>query len=381
MITASHNPSDYNGMKMVRSESRPISNDTGLLEIERRASEKKWERQGKGTIRNQDVYGEFVEHLLKIVPPSSLRPLKVLLDPGNGAAGVALKALMPLVPLNADYLRDEPDGTFPNGVPNPILPESRAMTEEAMRVEVGDDEIGGTSHRAVGSLDASHQELQDQHAYDFGVAWDGDYDRCFLFDEKGNFIEGYYIVGLIAQALLTEKKGEAIIYDPRLIWNTLDIVERLKGRGVVCKSGHAFIKEKMRAENAIYGGEMSAHHYFRDHWFCDSGMIPFLLVAKLVSQSGRSLGNLVGEMIERYPCSGEVNSEVADVRTTLAAVEQKYSDGKIDKLDGLSVEYPDWRFNLRGSNTEPVIRLNVEARANAELVRLKTQELLQLIRG
>ena len=379
MITASHNPADYNGMKMVRSESRPISNDTGLLEIERRAHEKNWQRQGKGTIRDQDVYADFVQHLLKIVPASSMKPLRVLLDPGNGAAGVALKALMPNVPLQADYLRDEPDGRFPNGVPNPILPESRAMTERAMGLRT--DDISGGSRRSVASIDASHQELQEQPAYDFGVAWDGDYDRCFLFDENGNFIEGYYIVGLIAQALLSEKNGEGIIYDPRLIWNTLDIIERLGGRGVVCKSGHAFIKEKMRAENAIYGGEMSAHHYFRDHWFCDSGMIPFLLVARLVSQSGRSLGELVGEMIERYPCSGEVNSEVADVRSTLAAVEQKYSDGKIDKLDGLSVEYPTWRFNLRGSNTEPVIRLNVESRGDAELVRLKTQELLQLIRS
>jgi phosphomannomutase len=382
MITASHNPADYNGMKMVRAESRPISNDTGLLEIERRAYEKKWEQQGAGSIREHDVYIDFIKHLVKIVPPETLKPLKVMLDPGNGAAGVALKALMPHLPLQADYLRDEPDGSFPNGVPNPILPESRAMTENAMRVRVSmDDAPGGTSHRSVGSLDASHEELQDQPAYDFGVAWDGDYDRCFLFDENGNFIEGYYIVGLIAQALLHANKGEAIIYDPRLIWNTLDIVGKLGGRGVVCKSGHAFIKEKMRAENAIYGGEMSAHHYFRDHWFCDSGMIPFLLVARLVSQSGRSLGQLVGEMIENYPCSGEVNSEVADVRTTLSAVEEKYKDGKIDKVDGLSVEYADWRFNLRGSNTEPVIRLNVESRGDAELVRLKTQELLQLIRS
>jgi len=382
MITASHNPPEYNGMKMVRAESRPISNDTGLLEIERRAYEKKWERTGNGTIRDMDVYAEFVTHLLKIVPGETLKPIKVLLDPGNGAAGVALGALMPFLPLHADYLREEPDGNFPNGVPNPILPESRAMTEEAMRVKVAaEDSPGGTSHRPVGSLDASHQELQDQPAYAFGVAWDGDYDRCFFFDENGNFIEGYYIVGLLAQALLHTKPGETIIYDPRLIWNTLDIVGKLKGKAVICKSGHAFIKEKMRAENAVYGGEMSAHHYFRDHWFCDSGMIPFLLVAQLVSKTGRSLGDLVGEMIQNYPCSGEVNSEVKDVRATLAAVEEKYKDGKMDKLDGLSVEYPNWRFNLRGSNTEPVIRLNVESRGDAELVRLKTQELLQVIRS
>jgi phosphomannomutase len=380
MITASHNPADYNGMKMVRAESRPISNDTGLLEIERRAYEKTWERTGAGKITDQDVYPDFVQHLLKIVPAQSMKPIKVLLDPGNGAAGVALKALMPHLPLQADYLRDEPDGTFPHGVPNPILPESRAMTEMKMGRH-SEEQMAGGSHRSVGSTDASHQQLQTQHVYDFGVAWDGDYDRCFLFDENGNFIEGYYIVGLLAQALLRKNKGETIIYDPRLIWNTIDIVNKLDGKAVVCKSGHAFIKEKMRAENAIYGGEMSAHHYFRDHWFCDSGMIPFLLVAHLVSESGRSLGDLVGEMIQNYPCSGEVNSEVKDVRATLQKVEDKYGDGKIDKLDGLSVEYPEWRFNLRGSNTEPVIRLNVEARGNAELVSLKTQELLGLIRS
>lgn len=383
MITASHNPSDYNGMKMVRAESRPLSNDTGLLEIERRAYEKKWERTGQGTITEKNVYADFVNHLITVVKPESMKPLKVLLDPGNGAAGVALRALMPHLPLQADYLREEPDGNFPNGVPNPILPESRAMTEAKMRGDtpLPDDEIGGTSHRAVGSTDASHQELQDQPAYDFGVAWDGDYDRCFLFDELGNFIEGYYIVGLIAHALLVDNPGQTIIYDPRLLWNTLDIVQRMGGRAVECKSGHAFIKEKMRAENAVYGGEMSAHHYFKSHWFCDSGMIPFLLVAKLVSQSGKSLGELVGDMIAKYPCSGEVNSEVKDVRATLSAVEAKYSDGKIEKVDGLSVEYPEWRFNLRGSNTEPVIRLNVESRGDAELVRLKTQELIGLIRA
>lgn len=383
MLTASHNPAEYNGMKMVRAESRPISSDTGLNEIEKRAFEQKWERSGTGTIRDQDVYADFIGHLTSIVSPDTLKPLHVLCDPGNGAAGVALKALVPHLPLQVDFLREEPDGTFPNGVPNPILQESRAMTERAMRGEARREEpaIAGTAHRPVETTDASHTSLQEKRSYDFGVAWDGDYDRCFFFDEHGEFIEGYYIVGLIAQALLHISPGQTIIYDPRLIWNTLDIVERMGGKAVVCKSGHAFIKEKMRAENAVYGGEMSAHHYFRDHWFCDSGMIPFLLVARLVCQSGRSLGELVGEMIQRYPCSGEVNSEVPDVKTTLAKVEEFYNDGQIDKLDGLSVEYPNWRFNLRGSNTEPVIRLNVETRGDHELLRLKTQEVLGLIRG
>lgn len=352
MITASHNPPEYNGMKMVQSESRPISNDTGLLEIERKSYERSWQKSGKGAVTELDCYGDFVEHLLRVVPPKTIKALRVLLDPGNGAAGPALDALLPKLGLQADVLRAKPDGNFPNGVPNPILEESRRMTEESLR--------GGD--------------------YAFGVAWDGDYDRCFFLDGKGNFIEGYYIVGLLAEALLIDDPSQTIIYDPRLTWNTLDIVEKMGGRAVVCKSGHAFIKEKMRAENAIYGGEMSAHHYFRDHWYCDSGMIPFLLVAKLVSQSGKSLSDLVGNMIEQYPCSGEVNAEVKSVRTVLDRVASNYSDGKVDRLDGLSVEYPTWRFNLRGSNTEPVIRLNVESRRDVALMQQKTQELMALIR-
>jgi phosphomannomutase len=352
MITASHNPADYNGMKMVRQESRPISSDTGLLEIERMAFEQKWVRAGAGQREEKDCYQDFTDHLLKIVPPSQLKPLRVLADPGNGAAGIALDYLLPHLPLEVTQIRHDPDGNFPNGVPNPILEEARALTISAMQ----------------------------ESPYDFGVAWDGDYDRCFLFDERGNFIEGYYIVGLLAQALLQEDPNQTIIYDPRLMWNTLDIVSHLGGRAVECKSGHAFIKEKMRAEDASYGGEMSAHHYFKAHWYCDSGMIPLLLVAKLVSKTGRSLGDLVGEMVCRYPCSGEVNSVVDDVPSVLTRVEGHYVGGKIDRIDGLSVEYPDWRFNLRGSNTEPVIRLNVETRGDHDLMVAKTAELLALIR-
>lgn len=354
MITASHNPPEYNGLKMVRSESRPISGDTGLDEIERRTHEDKWERTGSGSVESRDVYDDFVAHLLRIVAPSELKPLNVLLDAGNGAAGVALEKLLPHLPLNATKRQFEPDGHFPNGVPNPILAESRAGTEAQMR----------------------------DGNFDFGVAWDGDYDRCFFFDEKGNFIEGYYIVGLLAQAILTTDPNHTIVYDPRLTWNTEDIVERLGGKAEICKSGHAFIKEKMRAVDATYGGEMSAHHYFKDHWYCDSGMIPFLLVSQLVSKSGRSLGDLVGEMIQNYPCSGEINSEVSDVKAILAKVEELYAaGGEISKLDGLGIDYPTWRFNLRGSNTEPVIRLNVETRGDEALMRAKTAELLGIIRS
>lgn len=357
MITASHNPPEYNGMKMVRQESRPISGDTGLYDIEELAH--KVLRggvaagSGGGSITKKDCYSDFVQHLLKICPASELKDFKVLASPGNGAAGIAMEALMPYLPLQVTKMMFEPDGHFPNGVPNPILEESRAPVEAELA-------NGG---------------------YDLGIAWDGDYDRCFLLDEKGNFIEGYYIVGLLAQAILVDNPGATIIYDPRLMWNTLEIVAESGGRAVMCKSGHAFIKEKMRAENAVYGGEMSAHHYFRDHWYCDSGMIPMLLVLKLMAKTGKTLGELVGAMIEKFPCSGEVNSTVDDVPTVLARVEAAYPGGIVDRTDGISIEFPEWRFNLRGSNTEPVIRLNVETRADADLMRSKTQELLALIRA
>ncbi|MCH7904258.1 MAG: phosphomannomutase [Armatimonadetes bacterium] len=353
MITASHNPPGDNGMKMVRSESRPISGDTGLYSIERRAFESKWECEGSGTNREKDVYDDFVQHLLKFCDPATMRPLKVVAKAGNGGAGIAINKLAPFLPLEITEMQFEPDGSFPNGVPNPILADSRKDIED---------------------------ELQ-KGGYDFGVAWDGDYDRCFFLDGQGRFIEGYYIVGVLARAMLAKNPGEAIVYDPRLTWNTLEIVEKARGRAVICKSGHAFIKEKMRAENAVYGGEMSAHHYFRDNWYCDSGMIPFLLIAQLISETGQPLGEMVAEMIERYPCSGEINSVVDDVPGTLERVESRYKTGEIDKIDGLSVEFDEWRFNLRGSNTEPVIRLNVESRASPALVDEKAGELLGMIRS
>lgn len=352
MITASHNPPQDNGMKMVRTESRPISSDTGLNEIERRAHEQKWEREGQGQVSQRDVYDDFIQHLLTFDANHEIKPLNVLASPGNGAAGVAMEKLMPHIPLQVERMMFEPDGHFPNGVPNPILPESRAQIEARLK----------------------------EGGFDFGVAWDGDYDRCFFLTEDGTFIEGYYIVGLLAKAILQDNPGAAIVYDPRLTWNTLDIVAEAGGRAVLCKSGHAFIKEKMRAENAVYGGEMSAHHYFRDHWYCDSGMIPLMLVAKLVSVTGQSLGTLVADMMAKYPCSGEINSTVADVKEVLARVQARYADGDLDTTDGISISYANWRFNLRGSNTEPVIRLNVESRGDEALMRAKTEEVLQLVR-
>lgn len=357
MITASHNPADDNGMKMVRVDSRPISSDTGLNDIEELTARYLLQDPapvgGRGQVSRLDCYGEFVQHLLAVCPANLLRDFKVLASAGNGAAGVAMDALAPHLPVQLTRMLFDPDGRFPNGVPNPILPESRAPVEQ----------------------------MASEGGFDIGVAWDGDYDRCFLFDEKGRFIEGYYIVGLLAAAILADEPGATVIYDPRLTWNTLDVVAKAGGRAVMCKSGHAFIKERMRAEGAVYGGEMSAHHYFRSHWFCDSGMIPWMLVLKLMAKTGKSLGDLVGDMIAAYPCSGEINSTVADVRTTLAHVEAKYGGGQVDKTDGLSVEFPEWRFNLRGSNTEPVIRLNVEARGDAELCRKKTDEILELVRA
>lgn len=359
MITASHNPPEYNGMKMVRAESRPISGDTGLNDIEKTTAEileaGQLPTEFSAPMTKLDAYADYVRHLLTFAPMDELKPLRILADAGNGAAGIAMRGLTPHLPFQIDEMLYEPDGHFPNGVPNPILPEARARIEERMRANPG--------------------------AYDFAVAWDGDYDRCFFLDENGVFIEGYYIVGLLTQALLAQDPNHTIIYDPRLTWNTLEIVKRYGGRAVMCKSGHAFIKEKMRAEDATYGGEMSAHHYFKGHWYCDSGMIPLMMIAHLVSTSGKTLGQLVGDMMRNFPCSGEINSHVDDVKAVLAKVEAVYGHGAIDRTDGLSVEFADWRFNLRGSNTEPVIRLNVETRGDAELMKAKTDELLGLIRS
>jgi len=357
MVTASHNPPNYNGMKFVREGSRPISADTGLQEIRALAERDELGPPvaARGKVRQIDILPEYIEHLLSYVDTKALAPLKIVVNAGNGGAGPIVDLLEPHLPFKFVKVFHEPDGSFPNGVPNPMIEENRAVTTRLLLAE-----------RA-----------------DLAIAWDGDYDRCFLFDELGQFIEGYYIVGLLAQTFLARSAGERIVHDPRLTWNTLDIVSRLGGKAVQSKSGHAFIKQRMREVDAVYGGEMSAHHNFRDFSYADSGMIPWLLVTQVMSQRKTSLSALVGERMRAFPASGEINRKVEDARAVMARIEAKYTPGadSVDRTDGLSVELGAWRFNLRSSNTEPLLRLNVESRGDTALMRAKTAELLALMGG
>ncbi len=353
-VTASHNPKDYNGMKFVREESKPISGDTGLKDIQRIAEENQFgEVQHKGLLTEQDTRPDYIEHMLTYVDQRNLKPLKIVCTAGNGGAGSVIDAIESHLPFTWVKVHHEADGNFPNGVPNPLLEENRPATIEAIQ--------------ASGA--------------DMGVAWDGDFDRCFFFDEKGNFIEGYYIVGLLAEAFLKKESNNKIVHDPRLTWNTIDIAESLGGQAVQSKTGHAFIKERMRKEDAVYGGEMSAHHYFRDFAYCDSGMIPWLLVSELISTTGKPLSQLVEERMSAYPCSGEINSRLQDPKAVIAKIEAQYSPNanSVDTTDGISIEFDTWRFNLRSSNTEPVVRLNVEAKGDESLMKAKTAELLALM--
>jgi len=362
-ITASHNPMDYNGMKLVRENSRPISADTGLKDIQSLAeSEQFIEVEKKGSTQKYNILPEFIEHLLTYIDPSKIRPLKLVMNAGNGAAGHVVDAIEEKfkalnIPVEFIKIHNHPDGTFPNGIPNPILVENRDSTRNAVLI----------------------------HHADMGIAWDGDFDRCFLFDEKGQFIEGYYIVGLLAQAFLLKQAGEKIVHDPRLVWNTLDIIEQYQGIAVQSKSGHAFIKDVMREHNAAYGGEMSAHHYFRDFAYCDSGMIPWLLAILVVSETQQSLSSLVEGMIERFPCSGEINFKVEDTQKTIQKIFGHFADlnPAIDQTDGVSLDFGAWRLNVRASNTEPLLRLNIESRAdkNPKPMQDYVDELTQLIQG
>ncbi|MES2625499.1 MAG: phosphomannomutase, partial [Pseudomonadota bacterium] len=354
VVTASHNPKDYNGMKFVRENSKPISGDTGLHDIKRLAEQNEFTPAKRlGAEQRVNVKTDYITHLLSYIDVSGLKPLKVVCNAGNGGAGQIIDLLEPYLPFDFVKLYHNPDGNFPNGVPNPLLEENRQSTTDAIL----------------------------KSGADVGIAWDGDFDRCFLFDEKGRFIEGYYIVGLLAEAFLVKKPGSRIIHDPRLVWNTEAVVKQFGGVAVQCKSGHAFIKEMMRSADAVYGGEMSAHHYFREFFYCDSGMIPWLLVLELIVKTGKPLSQLVEECIARFPASGEINRTVSDAGIVIKKVLAHYKPHAIDidYTDGVSMSFPDWRFNLRMSNTEPVIRLNVESRGDIALMQSKTAEVLAMM--
>ena len=360
-VTASHNPIDYNGMKPIREGSRPISSDTGLLDIKRLAEENNFapsDPAARGEYRKLSILDAYLDHLLGYIDNSAITPLKIVMNAGNGAAGHVVDAIEKRfaelkLPIEIVKIFNEPDGTFPNGIPNPILHENRAPTIDAVL----------------------------EHKADMGIAWDGDFDRCFLVDEKGSFIEGYYIVGLLAEAFLLKNPGAKIVHDPRLTWNTIDVVKKAGGEAVQSKTGHAFIKERMRSEDAVYGGEMSAHHYFRDFFYCDSGMIPWLLVMELITRSGKPLSALVDEMVEAYPSPGEINRKIADPAAAIQRVREHYQAAAlvVDETDGISMEFAQWRFNLRMSNTEPVVRLNLETRGDRALLAKHQQELLALL--
>lgn len=361
-VTASHNPMNYNGMKLVREESKPVSGDTGLHEIQRLAEVNQFTDiapEKRGTYEQASVIDAYVDKLIGYIDFSHFRrPLKLVLNSGNGAAGHVVDAIEQRfiaagVPVEFIKVHHNPDGNFPNGIPNPLLPECRQDTTDAII----------------------------KYQADMGIAFDGDFDRCFLFDHTGEFIEGYYIVGLLADAFLEKHPGSRIIHDPRLSWNTIDIVTQAGGVPVMSKTGHAFIKERMRLENAVYGGEMSAHHYFRDFYYCDSGMVPWLLVAELLLVKGQSLRTLIHDRIKAYPASGEINSVILQPKEAIGRVLAVYESDAlhVDYTDGISLEFEEWRFNLRSSNTEPVVRLNVESRGNIALMQKQTQSILAIL--
>jgi len=355
MITASHNPVDYNGFKFVGQGAKPISADSGLKDIRQLAETGEFEPcLKKGKLIPLDLRDDYIGHLLGYLGDlEALKPFKIISNPGNGTAGPTINLLESHLPFNFIKIQHLPDGNFPNGVPNPLLPEGRTATIEAIK----------------------------EHNADFGLAWDGDFDRCFLFDHNGRFIEGYYIVGLLGEALLQKNPGDKVVHDPRLTWNTIELVTKAGGEAIQSKAGHAFIKETMRKVNAVYGGEMSAHHFFRDFGFCDSGMVPWLLLTQMMSKQNKTLAQLVDERIEAYPVSGEINVTVDDPKAILSSLKQHYADREplIDEIDGLSMDFGQWRFNVRPSNTEPLLRMNVETKADFALMEEKRDELLALI--
>ena len=345
-VTASHNPINYNGMKIVKSGSRPLDDIKDFKKIKTLAENATWDGGlVRGNIEDVSVEGrtKYVDQCLGFIEVAALKPLRIVVNCGNGAAGPTFDAIADALinkftPIEFIRVDHEPDHTFPNGIPNPLLPEN---------------------HPATGDVVVSENA-------DFGVAFDGDFDRCFLFDTSGEFVSGEYVVGLLASIFLKKENGGKIVHDPRVVWNTQDIVAENGGITIQSKTGHAFIKQTMRSHGAVYGGEMSAHHYFRDFAYCDSGMIPWLLIAELISKTGKNLRDLVADRFEKFPSSGEMNFKVADADKTITSVMTEYqSIAELDTMDGISLSFSGWRFNLRKSNTEPLVRLNVESRGNA----------------
>jgi len=362
-VTASHNPINYNGMKIVKSRSRPLDDAGDFQVIKALAGSQEWSscaEIGKELNRSDEARKAYVDRLLNFVDVKSLRPLKIVVNSGNGAAGPTFDAIADRLtelgaPLEFIRVHHTPDATFPNGIPNPLLPEKHSATADVVKAEKAD----------------------------FGVAFDGDFDRCFFFDETGQFVPGEYVVGLLASIFLEKEAGARIVHDPRVIWNTQDIVAHKDGIAVQSKTGHAFIKQTMRFHEAVYGGEMSAHHYFRDFAYCDSGMIPWLLIAELVSRSQRSLGDWVKDRFAAFPSSGEMNFKVANASRAIENVLSAYrADARsLDETDGVSLAFEDWRFNLRRSNTEPLVRLNVEGKGEANALETHVSTIADLLGG
>jgi phosphomannomutase len=362
-VTASHNPINYNGMKIVKSESRPLDDVEDFQKIKMLVGAQAW-AQASSLGQDRDVAVDarqkYLDQLLSFIDVTELSPLKIVINSGNGAAGPTVDAIIDRLkaqgaPLEFIRVHHQPDSTFPNGIPNPLLPANHAATADVVVRE-----------------DA-----------DMGVAFDGDFDRCFFFDGAGQFVPGEYVVGLMAAIFLNKEAGGKIVHDPRVIWNTQDIVASKGGIKIQSKTGHAFIKQTMRANEAVYGGEMSAHHYFRDFAYCDSGMIPWLLVAELVSKSKRSLSDWVRDRFDAFPSSGEINFRVDDAGAAIDRVLSTYSADalSLDEADGVSLAFKDWRFNLRRSNTEPLVRLNIEARGGSESLKLRVADISKLLGG
>ncbi|MDN5802825.1 phosphomannomutase CpsG [Psychrobacter sp. FME5] len=358
-VTASHNPINYNGLKLVKEYSKPISADDGLAEIQALAESGQFiTDKPSGKLQLLTDKSSYIDHVMAFIDTDKLKPLKLVINSGNGSAGPVVDLLIDKLvqagaPIEVIKLHHSPDGSFPNGIPNPMILANRTATQQAVL----------------------------ENKADIGIAFDGDFDRCFLFDEHGEFIDGSYVVGMLAQAFLNKYANESIVYDPRVIYNTEAVIKEHNGKAVISKSGHSFIKQVMRDSGAVYGGEMSAHHYFRDFFYCDSGMIPWLLTIELLSITGKTLSELVSGYIKAYPSSGELNFHLTthDAPTIISAIEEKFSTENPTKstLDGLSLNFGEWRFNLRASNTEPLIRLNIESRGDEQLLADKTQDIQQ----